>query len=175
MMPQSSSMIRFLSSISIDPDNSIVLNKFDDTLEFVSRFYTPHYKITILAGNVLADIKDGVVPTAVIQEDQDSLITHILNSNLEISRPHIYTLCRAVLLEAFSIVYTLNDKEEYIKYIDEDEITEVRETIKYLQDTLGKYDQYGQIVKGLQDMDIAMGFIQVQLPEVREGMINGTL
>lgn len=175
MLEQSPSLIRFIAGLNLHPDNTIVLNKLDTNLSFVSRFYTPHFKVSILGKHVLEDVTKGVIPSRLIQTEEENLTTYIQNSDLRTTHPMLYTLARAVVLETFSLVYTLNDRKEYIRFLDEEDVQDTRETIKYLCDALAKIEKYNRIVKGLQDLDIHLGYIQKEIPAVREGTYSGPL
>ena len=176
MEEQSSSLIRFISSLDVKPDNTVYLNGLDMTFDFVSRFYTPHVSISVLANSVLRDIASGAIPTTVLSTTEAGILKDISDSGLNTANKPVYTLTRVVLLEVFSILYTLNDKPSFIKYIEVESIEAVRQNIKYIVDALGKNDRYSTLIRSLQAMDIDLGYIQAEIPEMKERWrVDGTL
>lgn len=176
MREQPANLIRFIASLDIKPNNVVYLNGLDMKFDFVSRFYTPHISISVLANNVLRDIATGMVPTTVLQNTEYGILRDIEESGIKTINRSMYTLIRIVLLETFSIVYTLNDKQNFIRYVEIDAIDDLRQNIKYLIDALGKDNRYSKITQSLQILLTDLGYIQAAIPEMKERWrIDGTL
>ena len=60
--------------------------------------------------------------------------------------------------------------------INESDVKQTRENVKYLVDYLGEKKDYTDIVMDLHSMDIALGYIQEQIPLIQGGLpVNGTI
>lgn len=164
---QPAALLRFISAFDINPDNTIVSNVLDKEATFVSRFYTPNMKVSVLSTKVLKDLetKDILVVNRTL--NPDSLTGQIINSSLRVRNPAIFQLAKTVILESFSLVYSINDSPELLEFIDADEIATARINVKYIIDALGKDPDYIKMSQNLSELDISLGYIQAQVPVLK--------
>ena len=99
-----------------------------------------------------------------------------MKSGLRLTAPDIYQLAQIVVLESFALIYAIEEKPEMFKMINESDVKQTRENVKYLVDYLGEKKDYTDIVMDLHSMDIALGYIQEQIPLIQGGLpVNGTI
>lgn len=168
------SLIRFISYLETDPDNVIVNNVIDQEPNFISRFYTPNLRISPLASKVLKELQDNSFLTTNRDVSPNSLIGQLSNSNLKAENPHLYQIAQTIVLESFSLIYAIEDKEELIKFISADDINLVRTNLKYLLDAIGTNHKYTDMIENIQQMDVTLGYIEAQVPVIKNrGVSNG--
>lgn len=165
------SLIRFISSFDVDPDNTVVGTALDSA-DFISRFYTPQLKVSTLASRLLDSLEVDELRQRNISLDKDSLVYKIQASDLRTAKPYTYALAKTVALECFSILHAVESKQELLKYLDMDDIKTARTNLKYILDDLGDAQKYSNMTGDIGRLDIALGYIQAQVPTLR-GENNG--
>lgn len=166
-------LIRFMSYLDVDPDNVIMSNVIDQEPNFISRFYTPNLRVSPLAAKVLAALHTDTFLTINRDVSADSLIGQLTASNLRTENPYVYQLTQTIVLEAFSLVYAIEDREELVKYINADDINRVRINLKYVLDAIGKDHKYTSLIENIQELDVTLGYIEAQVPVIKGGVTNG--
>lgn len=168
-----SSLIRFITSFDVDPDNSVVSTALDSA-EFISRFYTPQLKVSMLSSQLLESLVDKDLKMRNIDLNKDSLLYKIQTSDLRTTKPYTYALAKTVALECFSIIFAVEQEERMLKYLNVDDIKRARTNLKYILDDLGDSQKYANMTGDIGKLDIALGYIQKQVPVLR-GETNGTV
>lgn len=172
----SAALLRYISSYEIAPDNTIVLNTLDRELDFVSRYYTPRLKISELASFVLKDIESEKIQPKKSPPSKGSFLDKMLTNNIRYTDNNLYQLGKTILLECFSIMYTINYKNSYVIYLSESDIRQARTNIIYFIDAIGSKEEYHDLKDDLYEFDISLGYIQGQIPVLKEqlgGVVNG--
>lgn len=173
---QSTDLMRFIRPLKVNVAGDLVTNVIDDELNFISRFYTPHFRVNQISSTILDMIYDNNITEVNKQLSKDSLTYKLQMSGLSIMAPEMYKLSRLVVLECFALIYAIEEEQELFKYIDEQDVMNTRENVKYLVDYLGEQKDYIDIVMDLHSVDVALGYIQKQIPLIQgELEVNGTI
>lgn len=166
-------LLRFISNIKLDNNNNLILNLLDTTPSFVTRFYTPNFSVSVLASNVLAKLERNTILASSVQLANSNLVHKVNTSGMKLKRPDIYLLLRTVVLETFSLIYTIREDNSLIKYLSLDEIKLTRANLRYILTEIGADEAYSPIIQDLHNLDIALGYIQAQVPVIKEALGNG--
>lgn len=173
---QSADLMRFIRYLNVNVNGDIVTNVIDDEQNFISKFYTPHFRANKISATILDLIADNNIGETNKSLSKDSLTYKFLNSGLKLTDPYIYSLAQVVILESFALIYAIEEQPTLYKNIQESDIATTRETVKYICDYLGENSAYTDLIMDLHSMDVALGYIQKQLPLIQGGLeINGTL
>ncbi|CAD0299968.1 Phage protein [Enterococcus phage 156] len=173
---QSADLLRFFRYLNVDISGEVVANVIDDQPNFISRFYTPHTRVNKISSTLLDIVRDNDIGETNKALSKDSLTYKFLKSGLKLSSPRIYELAQIVVLESFALIYAIEEEPEMFKMINESDVKQTRENVKYLIDCLGGAKDYTGIVMDLQSMDVALGYIQEQVPLIQGGLpVNGTI
>lgn len=166
---QSSDLLRFIQYLNIDSYGNVITNVIDDEEpNFISRFYTPHFRVNKVSEKVLERIQDKDIVANNTTLDKDSLTYKLTQTGLKLSAPKIYQLAQATVLDAFSLIYTIEEERELIKYFEQEDIQQTRESVQYLIDYLGNDQKYSSIAMDFMGMDTALGYIQGQVPLLKK-------
>lgn len=170
---QSSDLMRFISTLSIDPNGDILTNVIDtEEPNFISRFYIPHLKVSELGSTISKKINLGEIEQTGKKLDNNTLTIQLMNSGLALEHPYMYKLSQSIILDAFSVVYAIEEDPSLLQGIEVKDLTQTRTNIKYLIDFLGNKHEYVEIVERLHNLSVAIGYIENQLPILR-GAVNG--
>lgn len=165
--------LRFISSYEIAPNNELIYNTLDREAEFISRYYTPRLRVSELASFVLKDISSETIKPINKSVAKDSFLEKVFESNMKDRNPHLYQLAKTILLEVFSLVYLVDHKQNYAKYLSESDLRQVRMNIKYFLDAIGGEERYLNLVEHLHQFDISIGYVQGQVPVIKGEFLNG--
>lgn len=165
----SSSLLRFISSFDIDPNNTVITPTALDSAEFVSMFYTPQLRVSKLASKVSEELDTGVIAKNELP-NKDSFMYKLQTSDLKETKPYVYQLAKVVMLECFSIVYAIKHENKLLKYLEKEDIRTARTNLKYILDSLGKDQKYMGMTEDINKLDISLGYIQAQIPVIRGEM-----
>jgi len=160
-------LISFISSIEVTPDNLVVENELDQESSFVSRFYTPHSAVSELARKVLENIQMNQIPTTVKRVKKESLAHHFIHSNFRETYPSLFKYIKILLLECFAIAYTIDYDPKLTKFLTQEDIQDTIETLKYILDVVSLDVRYPEIINGLHDLNVDLGYIKGQVPVIR--------
>lgn len=173
---QSADLMRFIRYINVDEMGEVVMNVIDAEPNFISRFYTPQFRVNKVSSSILTLIADNGISETNKQLSEDSITYKLLNSGLKLTAPYVYQLAQTIVLECFALIYAVEEDETLFKYIDEDDVKITRENVKYIIDYLGTDRDYTDIVMDLHSMDVALGYVQRQIPVIQGGLpVDGTL
>ena len=165
---QHSDLIRFVSTISISSDGSVPLNSLENSTGFVSLLYEPEYRVSILSTITLGNIRNNLFSEISVPIRPDSITGLALSSDLSTYAPDIYLLLRLVVLESFSLVYSIREDKDNLRYITKKDIQRIKNNINYLADYMGTEEKYFKMVEPLRDMYIALGYIEHQIDVILE-------
>lgn len=169
MTTQSSDLLRFIRSINISNQGEIIRNVLDnEEPNFVSRYFTPKLTVTGASKKVQSRIISGEIKQKSRKLSNNTLTINLINSDLKLTRPYLYMVAQGIILDAFTIVYVIEDAKEWLVDIEQKELKQTRANIKYLIDALGGDERYTTIIKDLHDLNVAIGYIESQLPLLKE-------
>lgn len=160
---QPADLVRFIGQLSPLSDGTVPLNLWGDVQLFESELFDCDYTLSVLAQKVLDDIREESIIGVNTPLPEGSLIGKLLNSNLSSFEPNIYTLCRIVVLESFSLVYHINLGIYTLKYASKKDITRSKDNLNYLADYFGTVPEYYSLIDTLRTMYISFGYIENQL------------
>jgi len=169
---QSYELIRYISNIAIASDGTIIRNEITTGNTYVSDLYTPTYAVSVLARityNMLNSDKIKLVNTPI---EKGTFTRLVLDSDIATQAPNIHLLIRAILLESFSLVYSINEERDNLKYITEKDIRRLKENINYIADYMSTEEKYFHMIEHLRNMYIAIGYIEHQIDVImNEGRV----
>ena len=173
MIKQSQELLRFFSALNVDYNNKVYVNTIDSTSNYITRFYTPNLTVTPLSNVVLGYINEQVdIQEGLFSIDTESIIYLVNQSDLRISSPYIFKLIQSVTLDAFSIVYALEEKPLLLKYVEESDLRVTVENIGYIVDALSGQSAYTEITAKLQDLYIALGYLASSLDAIKKDVLT---
>ena len=111
-------------------------------------------------------IRDEVLRSAtpVINElDKESLISLILNTDLETAHNGIFVLCQSVLLEMYTLEYILATDKNYVVYLKPQDLKNLRTNLRFLCYWFADYRKYRFLIQYLRETDISIGYTENQL------------
>lgn len=161
-------LYRFIYYVSIGPDGTIFTNKLDSDQTFVSRYYTPNLKVGALAKKFMEKLRIGKNFDTTKIYDSTSFVGRLADSGLRIQYPMVYSVMQAILIEATAIVYACDFDKELLNHIEEADFRLARENIKYVNDAIGGQDDYAEFISNLHEMEIAIGYIEKQVPMIQK-------
>lgn len=173
---QSADLMKFISYLKIDINNKVIENVIDKEPNYISRFYTPKLVVSSLASRLLMIINNDKFIETNKSLSADTLTVKMLNSGLRLSNPYVYNLAQTVVLESFALIFMIEEDMTLLKFIDSTDVAQIRQNVKYILDNLGSDDRYMSITKDLQNMDVALGYIEAQIPLMKQELKNnGTI
>lgn len=166
-LKQSPDLLRFIGSLELDADNSVVTNAVDSKISYVSKYFTPHLRVSPLTNKVLSMLDLDNMYANNVTLDEDNLTYMTLHSGLKTEMPDIYQLIQVIVADSFSMLYVLAGDTSLIVYLSSGNIQVTRNNIKYVIDALGTTDIYQDIVQQLTILDIACGYLQAQVENLK--------
>lgn len=166
-LKQSPDLLRFIGSLELDADNSVVTNAVDSKISYVSKYFTPHLRVSPLTNKVLSMLDLDNMYANNVTLDEDNLTYMTLHSGLKTEMPDIYQLIQVIVADSFSMLYVLAGDTSLIIYLSSGNIQVTRNNIKYVIDALGTTDTYQDIVQQLTILDTACGYLQAQVENLK--------
>lgn len=166
-LKQSPDLLRFIGSLELDADNSVVTNAVDSKISYVSKYFTPHLRVSPLTNKVLSMLDLDNMYANNVTLDEDNLTYMTLHSGLKTEMPDIYQLIQVIVADSFSMLYVLAGDTSLIVYLSSGNIQVTRNNIKYVIDALGTTDIYQDIVQQLTILDTACGYLQAQVENLK--------
>lgn len=172
MKKQSPELLRFMRAVSTDYSGTVYTNVIDGTPSYFTRFYTPQLKVSMLSNKVLDYINTQDIQENAMSLKSDTLTYLIRTSDLRDTNVYIYNLLQTIILESFSIVYTLEEKPTLLKYVEKSDLGQTKENISYCIDALSGVDTYNSIVEQLNSLYIAIGYLYASIEAIKESVLN---
>lgn len=160
-----SELLRFVSNISVTSNGEITLNRIEQESDFRSSLYAPSFYLSLLARSVLDKLNSakGDFESLDTPVDKSSLPGKAMITDLSSSHPYIHLLLRSVVLEAFSLVYAIDEDREILSYISQKDIHRIKENINYLTDFMSTDRKYRNLIEPLRDTFISFGYLENQI------------
>ena len=95
--------------------------------------------------------------------DSTTIVYKALNSDLASYAPDVYTLLRAVVLESFALLYTIDNDTANLQYTASSDIRRIKGNINYISDYLSTEPKYYNMIENLRDMHVSLGYIENQI------------
>lgn len=162
-------LIKFIRSVQVDPKGIVIENVLDKESDYVSRMYTPNRRVSKLGAFVAENLALENIRVNENDLDELSFIPLVKKSKVLESYPFLQKHFRLILLESFSISFAMGDQTELLKYMDKEDLGKVRETIKYTLDIMGPDVRYTPLILSLQELELAIGYIQAQTDVIKRG------
>lgn len=166
IIEQPLTLVRYLSEIEINNSN-LTGNLLDKDLSFVSKYYTPNLKISLVGQDNLEYLKKGNVKLSNQDLDNKSLIKRIEKTNLKKTNSTVYRLLQIIILETYSIVNTFKENQDNIEKIKKSDLQRVSQNIEYVCDFLGDFEEYNSIIEDLRNISLDVNYIKLQLPLIQ--------
>lgn len=162
--------ISFTTSIEIDENNFLIENRLDSDFELISRYYTPQNRINEATRQVVTEFKRQHKEFKGHNLEEGRLAYNVLRSNILHEYKKLTPYFRLVLLESYVITLVTQEPNSYIKYVEDTDISNIQESIKYVLNILGMDLRYKEIIKQLNDLNIDLGYIKAQLPVIHNDL-----
>jgi hypothetical protein len=156
-------LLRFVSTVPVLSDGTIPVNTIETNESFVSTMYDSAPAVSVVARIVKKDIEDGKLEASTSALGSDTIVYKALNSDLATYAPNIYTLLRAVALESFSVLYTIENNPEDLQYMSSADIRRARNNLSYIADYMSTEEKYYTLIEDLRTMNIAFGYMENQI------------
>lgn len=170
---QSTDLTRLISQLDVSPDGTVAINILDDNEQFTSNFYEPAYTLSGLARRVLIRLKDNRFIETNDPLKDTTLTKKIEESTVSTAAPYIYKLLQIVTLEAFALIFTIEENAVDLKFITKSDIRRVRDNVCYVADYFGTVEEYRPMIAELRSMNIALGYLEGNLNVMMGGIPNG--
>ncbi len=162
-MKQHSDLIRFLSDIKVTSDGTVPMSNLEHSDIFVSELYEPEYSVSVLAIMTLSYINNGEFEEVSTPVHPETITGKVLSSDLSTYAPEVYLLTRLIVLETFSLVFSIHERRDNLRYVSKRDIARVKNNINYLTDYLGTEDKYLNMIEPLRNIHVSLGYIEHQI------------
>lgn len=159
-------LVRFVSSVPVLPDGTIPLNEMGNTTQFVSSLYTPSFSVSALARLTLDDIKQNKIELINVPLDPRTIVAQVMDSDLATYNPRVYVLVCSVVLESFSLLYSIEETRTSLQYVTKKDILKIKQNINYIADYFGTERKYRKMIETMRDIDISIGYLENQVESV---------
>lgn len=157
-MAYAEDLIRFISNIPTLADGTIPVSP-----NFQSEMYEPVYSLSTVARLVQSELKSGKIEVENEELEPETVVYKALNSDLGSYAPDIYMLLRATVLEAFSLLYTIDNEFWNLQYVSHSDIRKARTNLNFISDYLSTEQKYYSLIEVLRDMNISFGYLENQI------------
>lgn len=162
IMQQPADLIRFISNVPILSDGTIPQNTISGGATFTSNIWTPVYSLSILARETIPTLTDGTIDLVSNSLDPNTIVAMALNSDLSATMPNVYLLLRAIVLEAYSFLYSIDYAPQNLKYVTAQDFVNIKNNIKYVADYFSSNSKYYNMIDPLRNMTVAFGYVENQ-------------
>lgn len=156
-------LIRFISNIPVLNDGTVPVSTLDSRETFVSTLYDANYILSSLARFTQDDLNSGKIGVDTQPLDPNTIVSLALNSDLASYAPEIYLLLRVVVLEAFALLYNIEEQNGNLRYVSTKDILVSKGNISYIADYFGTEPKYYKMVEALRSMHVSLGYLQNQV------------
>lgn len=157
-------LVRFISNVPVLNDGTIPLNSLDNGVSgFTSTMYTPVYSLSALARMTQSVLDSDALELVNIDLDPSTIVYMALNSDLASNAPDIYVLLRAVVLESFVLLYSIETGSKNLQYVSSRDFDNVKTNIGFIADYFSSDEKYYSMVDTLRIMSISFGYIENQV------------
>lgn len=158
-----SDLIRFISNIPILNDGTVPINSLESSELFVSDLYEPTYALSALARLTQRTLNSDKIEVVNTPLDSRTIVSKVLNSDLASYSPSIYLLVRVVVLEAFALLYHIEEESSNLQYVSKRDILRIKDNVNYLADYCGTESKYLSLIEPLRDVHLSLGYIENQI------------
>jgi hypothetical protein len=162
-MAYAADLIRFVSNVPVLNDGTIPINQIETTETFISDLYSPVYSLSTVARMVQGLLNSGKIEVTTETLDSSTIVYKALNNDLASYAPNIYLLLRAVVLESFALLYTIENELKNLQYMSVKDIQRAKVNLNYVADYLSTEPKYFYMIENLRDMNISFGYLQNQI------------
>lgn len=172
--PISPEMYNFLNAMQVANGDRVVNagNVIDKTDTYISRMYTPNFKVSNVTGTFLKNLGIIAIIDNNVNLDEDSLTYWLLNSGLREKNYKMYSLFRSTIADIYCFTYAVDDNPYFLKYVNKDDITNTINNINYITDYLSGELDNSKIVVSLSETSALLGVIKNQLDVIKSGQLN---
>lgn len=157
-------LVRFVSNVPVLNDGTIPLNQMDGTnSSFSSSMYTPVWSLSALARMVQSDLNSDKIELINIDLDPSTIVYMALDSDISMYAPDIYLLLRAVVLESFALLYSIETGSANLQYVSSNDFDNIKTNIGYIADYCSSQENYYGMIDTLRNMRISLGYIENQV------------
>lgn len=157
-------LVRFISNIPVLNDGTIPLNTMSGTGSgFTSVMYTPVYALSALARMTQPVLNSDKLELVNVDLDPNTIVYRAFNCDLASYAPDIYVLLRAVVLESFALLYSIEMESANLQYVSNRDFNNIKTNIGFIADYFSSEDKYYGMVDTLRTMSISFGYIENQV------------
>ncbi|ADH03182.1 gp36 [Bacillus phage W.Ph.] len=156
-------LVTFCSGVYPMENGVIPFNSINDNPLFESDMYTPTFSLSAVAMLVLKKIRAEQVSTNTLDVDKNTVVALTRDSDLSSTNPRMYTLIVSTVLEAFSILYTIESESPDISYLTKKDFKRVRENVSYIADYFSTERKYRHMISAFRDFELSFGYMENQV------------
>lgn len=168
MTAQHADLIRFITGIPIAEDGIVYDNGLDDLDIFKSEMYEPDFSVSALALITIEHINNKGINQVNVPIDKGTITYKVLNSNMADRARHEYLLLRIIILESFSLLYSIDHFPDKLRFVSLKDMRKIRNNISYLSDFMGTRPEYHHMIESLWDMNISLGYLEHQIDVIMD-------
>jgi hypothetical protein len=162
-MAYTADLVRFVSNIPVLNDGTIPINQIETTETFTSDLYSPVYSLSTVARMVQGLLNSGKIEVVNETLDSSTIVYKALNNDLASYAPNIYVLLRAVVLESFALLYTIENEPKNLQYMSAKDILRAKQNLNFIADYFSTETKYFHMIENLRDMNVSFGYLQNQI------------
>lgn len=167
-------LLRFVTPITYTEEGRLVITAKDKEQTYFSNFYDPVLAVNIQAQEFLNRIKRNEIEGEAKSLSSDAFILAVNKTPLKYNDKFVYLICQLVVLEMVSLQYSIEEDTSLMNYINESTINNTYKNIKYLIAYFSGKPEYNNILLGLEQMLIDVGYLKQQAPVIK-GVLHGRL
>lgn len=143
---QASHLMAFIGELKLRSDGTIQYNPLDEEIPQLSEFFTPNFGVSVMALHVHKLINDQYTfeRSSVINSTDE--IDKLRTSSLKYTNKRLYTLIQAVFLEAFAVLYAIDNDPKLLHNVDKADMSNIHHNINYAVEMLSEYRGYDDII-----------------------------
>lgn len=143
---QSSHLMDFIGALKLRSDGTIQYNPLDEEIPQLSEFFTPNFGVSVMALHVHTLINDQYTfeRSSIIEVPEE--ITKLRTSSLRYTNKRLYTLIQATFLEAFALLYAIDNDNKLLHNVDKEDMSNIHHNINYAVELLSEYRGYDDII-----------------------------
>ena len=160
---QSRAQFIFATNFKIKESGTIDWKPTDGQDVYVSKLYTPEYKISTLAKKFKELVESGAEFELSSLLPPSPFVSLMTTGNVKVGHSGSYVLAQAILLESMALIYCVENNIRWRKYIFQEDILRIHENINYVIETLPIGTEYNNILRLLRTMDIDIMYVASRL------------
>lgn len=129
----------------------------------VSAIFKPEYKISTLAKKFKELVESGEVFELSSLMPPSTFVKEITSDGMKIAQRNAYVLSQAIVLESLALLYCVENKPYWRRYLFQEDILRIHENINYVIEALPIGTKYHNMLRLLRLMDVDIMYVASRL------------